>query len=204
MKVILGKYPNWFGPYQLADKLIWWQNNGDPDCKWAQRADKLGEYISETWLGKLLNWANSKNTRQEYVKIDKWDTHSMDHTLALIILPLLKQLKATKHGAPKVDDFDCPQHLWSTNAKPVEEYELDENWFKRWDYVLQEMIWAFEQHTDPNEDQKFYDHSNVDPKLPFQEQLQQIHCDHDKMNHHYHRKQQAFKLFGKYFQNLWD
>ena len=39
-----------------------------------------------------------------YVKIDYWDTWSMDHTLSYIIVPMLKQLKATKHGAPYVDD----------------------------------------------------------------------------------------------------
>ena len=44
------------------------------------------------------------------VRIDDFDTWSMDHTLAPIILPMLIQLKETKHGSPKVDDADVP-HL---------------------------------------------------------------------------------------------
>ena len=42
------------------------------------------------------------------VQIDKWDTWNMDATLAHIIVPMLKQLKATKHGAPYVADEDVP------------------------------------------------------------------------------------------------
>jgi hypothetical protein len=50
------------------------------------------------------------------IKIDKWDTWSMDHTLSPIILPMLKQLKEVKHGAPNVEDEDVPEHLRSTSA----------------------------------------------------------------------------------------
>ena len=35
----------------------------------------------------------------------------MDHTLANIILPMLKQLQATKHGSPMVDIEDVPEEL---------------------------------------------------------------------------------------------
>ena len=58
--------------------------------------------------------------RKIVIHIDDYDTWSMDHTLAPIIAPMLKQLKATKHGAPFVDDEDVPEHLRSTNAKPKE------------------------------------------------------------------------------------
>ena len=49
-------------------------------------------------------------TKQQKVsiKIDPWDTWSMDLTLALIIHPMLKQLHKTSHGAPYVDDEDVP------------------------------------------------------------------------------------------------
>ena len=40
------------------------------------------------------------NPRTEKIHIDPWDTWSMDYTLALIILPMLNQLKESKHGAP--------------------------------------------------------------------------------------------------------
>lgn len=41
-----------------------------------------------------------KEDRVVNIHIDKWDTWNMDHTLALIIVPMLKQLRDTNHGYP--------------------------------------------------------------------------------------------------------
>ena len=58
-----------------------------------------------------------KNGKQrKSIKIDPWDTWNMDHTLAEIILPMLKQLRKTQLGAPYTDD-DVPEEIRSTNAK---------------------------------------------------------------------------------------
>ena len=211
MKVVIGPYLNWWGPYQIADAIFFWQDKYSDTCPWAERAHRFGEWLatnrdgSDSWLTKFCQWIHSKRQRQVYVRIDNYDVWNMDNTLALIALPMLKKLKACKHGAPKVDDFDCPQHLWSTNAKPREnEWDLDEHWFARWDYVLDEIIWAFEQEVDENSSDQFYDHTGVDDRADLNTQIQQIKCDHDGLNHYEHRKQMGFKLFGKYYQALWD
>jgi hypothetical protein len=103
------------------------------------------------------NWIASKIPRIEYVKIDRYDTWSMDATLTPIILPMLKKLKAEKHGAPFTEDADVPEHLRSTAAKPKEnEYDTDEFHFERWDWIMGEMIWAFEQMNDDDSDDQFY------------------------------------------------
>ena len=54
---------------------------------------------------------HSKKVKKEYIKIDYWDTWSMDHTLSPIILKMLKQLKATKHGSGFIDMEDVPEHM---------------------------------------------------------------------------------------------
>ena len=74
------------------------------------------------------------------VRIDKWDTWNMDVTLAHIIVPMLKQLKATKHGAPLVELEDVPEHL---RSEKTNEYGVDDTHFERWDWVMDEMIFAF-------------------------------------------------------------
>lgn len=103
------------------------------------------------------NWIANKIPRIEYVKIDYYDTWSMDATLTPIILPMLKKLKAEKHGAPFTEDADVPEHLRSTAAKPKEnEYDTDEFHFERWDWIMGEMIWAFEQMNDDDNDDQFY------------------------------------------------
>ena len=201
MKVIIGPYKNYWGPYQLAELMCFWAKKQD----WVHN---FGTWLAEnkdgsdTALTKLCNWIYQRRVRQVYVRIDKHDTWSMDHTLAHIILPMLKQLKATKHGSPKVDDFDTPQRLWSTAAKPKQDpYDIDEFWHDRWEYVLSEMIWAFEQELN-NAEEQFYNYP--DPKLPIKEQLSKITVNEQALREWEHRKQRGFQLFGKYYQHLWD
>jgi hypothetical protein len=129
----------------------------------------------------------------------------MDHTLALIIVPMLKQLKATKHGSPLVDDEYVPEHLQSTSA-PLKEndWDVDDNHFKRWDYVLDEMIWAMEQIIDDDSDSKFYDYSEVNEEADLMEQIAQMKCDYPALEAHNQRIANGTKLFGIFFQSLWD
>jgi len=196
MKAYIGNHPPYFGPYQFAGLLKF---VGVPE----KTAYNLGGKLQGTWVEKILEWMQPK--RRVWVSIDNHDTWSMDHTLALIILPMLKQLKATKHGAPNVDDEHVPEHLRSTSAGPKEdEYDVDEHHFKRWDWVLDEMIWAFTQKTLDNDTEQFFDHSGVDHSTELLEQVHAIKFDKLGLDAHEDRKQRAFELFGKYYQALWD
>jgi hypothetical protein len=151
------------------------------------------------------DYPENDNPRQIEITIDEYDTWGMDHTLALLIVPMLKQLKATKHGAPCVDDEYVPEHLRSTAAPPTEnEWDVDDNHFKRWDYVLDEMIWAMEQIVDHDNEGLFFDHSEVDEEADLMEQIAQIKCDHEGLQKHHDRIANGTKLFGIFFQNLWD
>jgi hypothetical protein len=153
----------------------------------------------------IERYPKSDIPRRVKIVIDPYDTWSMDHTLALIIVPMLKQLKATKHGAPLVDDEYVPEHLRSTSAAPKEnEWDTDTNHFKRWDYIIDEMIWAMEQIVDYDSDSKFYDHSEVNEEADIMEQVEQIKCDYAGLQKHHERIANGTKLFGIFFQSLWD
>ena len=172
MKVFIGKYPQWWGPYQIADLI---QKVGLSE----DRCDKLGDWFADTPIYTFCNWVDSKRKRKIQVRIDKYDTWNMESTLSYIIIPMLKQLKETKHGSPNVDDTDMPKELRSTSAPEKEnEWDIDDNWHDRWNWVLDEMIWAFEKIG----------------KVPEEKDLEA----QDK------RMQNGFRLFGKYYQNLWD
>lgn len=143
--------------------------------------------------------------RQQDVFLDDWDSWNADHTIALIAAPLLKQLKLTKHSSGMVDDEDVPEELRSTSAPPKEnEWDIDDNLHKRWDWVLDEMIWALTEHASGDGDSKFYDHSEVDEEADLMEQIAQIKCDNEGLDAYNARKQRGFELFGRYFTNLWD
>lgn len=149
-------------------------------------------------------YTDDDTTRQIEIRIDPFDTWSADHTLSLIIVPLLKQLKATKHGAPLVDDEDVPEHLRSTAAPPKEnEWDVDGNHFLRWDWVMDEMIWAMEQIVKDDESE-FYDDSGIDDTTDFDTQLRQMKIDREGLQRYHERMQNGCQLFGKYFTALWD
>lgn len=218
MKVKLGKFKSWIGPYQVVDwfKPIFGE----------ERIDKFTDgAFFEKWSEKVspfFQWIESKRHRNIKIQIDKYDTWNMDHTLALIILPMLIQLKATKHGAPSVDDKDVPKDLRKKAAPAVEKYETDDLWFKRWDWVMDEMIWAFTQLNDENNDDQFHtgehdilwnpidenDNTVAKEDAKYFEMLSGPNDTHvfDKKGHakHHKRIQNGLCLFGKYYSGLWD
>jgi len=165
-------------------------------------------------LGKYPKKLNAE--RKISIKIDPWDTWSMDHTLSLIIHPLLIQLKNTTHGSPLVDDEDVPEELRSTSAPPKEkEWDTDDNHHKRWEWALDEMIWAFAQKIDDRAEDQFhtgkvdikFDKVNIDGEDLY-EMVKGPNDTHvfdregwEKWNE---RKRNGFRLFGKYFESLWD
>lgn len=209
MKVIISNYRNhWLSPYTILEKVLFWLDweNISYDKPWVKRwNDRLEPFCQ------ALCWVRERiHPRYTYVKIDSWDTWSMDHTLALIVLPMLKQLHATKHGAPNVSDDDVPLALKSTSAPPTEnEWDTDDNYFRRWDYVLDEMIWAFEQTVADDDELQFFDHSECPKDIgEFIDDLNKgtskSKVDWDGLKRHNERKANGFRLFGKYYQNLWD
>jgi len=144
--------------------------------------------------------------RKINIQIDPWDTWSADHTLALIIVPLLQKMKDDKQGSPNVDDVDVPEHLRS-NAAPAKanDWDTDIYWHPRWEYVLNEMLWAMQQIASNNEDdEKFYDHSEVDESKGVMEQMKAVKIDMEGLRAHQARIQKGCELFGKYFQALWS
>jgi hypothetical protein len=202
VKVYLSKYRyHWISPYTVLEKVFFWReiDYDEPIIdKWSDRLTPICQGIQ-----KVLDFIHPKIN---YVKIDRWDTWSMDYTLSHIVVPMLKQLKETKHGSPFVDDEDVPEELKSTSAPPKEnDYDIDENHFKRWDWALNEMIWAFEQNLDDKSEEKFFDHAEWDEKeKDFGKNLHKIKIDQPGLKAHQDRKANGFRLFGKYYSGLWD
>jgi len=133
---------------------------------------------------------NVNKERKVKIQIDPWDTWNMDCTLALIISPMLKQLKEKSHGAPSVDDEDVPDHLRKSAAPPQKnEWDTDENYFKRWEWVMDEMIFAFESKNSDFWEEAFEKEGEYDWDA-------RKVCETRIAN--------GFRLFGKYYQGLWD
>jgi len=237
MKVKIGKYKDWIGPYQIAEKLMFWvpeekDEYGIPHT--AVRVHKFGEWLAHgsikpepevgdihkwgdrphTWLYKFLSWIDSKKKRTIKVHIDRWDTWSMDHTLAYIVLPMLKQLKETKHGAPFVDLKDVPKELQpkKQTKKQKDNGETDSTHFDRWDWVLDEMIFAFDSKVNDGwEDQFETGETDLQWKKLEDGDYQMVNgpnhtreYDWEGRKKYEERISNGFRLFGKYYESLWD
>mgnify|MGYP000019238642 CR=1 FL=1 len=216
MKAHIGKYRSWFGPYQLAD-LLEYVGVKDKD-----KRHEIGSKLADTWVGPFLSWVDSFKKRKVKVRIDDYDVWNMDTTLAFIVLPMLKILKEKKQGAPFVDDIDVPEELKSTSAPAKEnEWDTDDNHFKRWDYVLDEMIFAFEskhndwedQFSSGNFDKVFVPINKAGEEVPEKEAdvfrwddgpNHTYKVDWDARNAYAARVAKGFSLFGKYYEGLWD
>lgn len=245
MRVTIGPYKSWFGPYQLAEKIMFWVPKEKDEYGFPHTADRVhdfGEWLAhgsirpkpavgdesdwgddrpDTWIYKLLLWIDRKKKRKVKVHLDRWDTWNMETTLGYIVRPMLKQLKENKHGAPFVDDEDVPEELRSTSAPELSQEQKDTGhtdalFFKRWDWVMDEMIFAFEsleggsnqdwedQFTTGKYDYRF---KKIDEKGT----SEMIHgpnhtaeTDWDARKAYGERIQNGFRLFGKYYMSLWD
>tara|TARA_B110000858_G_scaffold89449_1_gene103389 strand:+ start:57 stop:599 length:543 start_codon:yes stop_codon:yes gene_type:complete len=176
----------------------------------------IGKYPRHRWYHNFLFWHFGYEPKvKEKIVIEEFDTWSMDHTLAKIILPMLILLKETKHGAPFVEMKDVPELLrWS--SKEQEDYktksEIDDKYFERWEYVLSEMIWAFEQknsndwQSQYSEGEVDWDHvDNGDGLFRLVEGPNHTHqVDRKGIKAHQKRITNGFRLFGKYYEGLWN
>ena len=152
--------------------------------------------------------------RKNVVEIDDYDVWNADWLLAEIAHPLLVKLKEKKQGAPFVDDKYAPEELRSTSCAPKENnWETDDNWFKRYQYVLDEIIFAMQEVANDyeNEPEMFekvreMTFGEIDPKTMTGELDTglEIIPHMEALNKAYHaRIQNGLMLFGVFFTSLW-
>lgn len=166
---------------------------------------------------KIGKYPKKVGDRKFKVKVSDHDVYSADTTLAVVILPVLKKIKEKKCGAPHVDNADVPENLWRPDG--VVEFDVDDNWQARWSYVLDAMIWSFEQlHPDGYEwEDQFYsgdaDYDFVESEFTDTEGNRTLELkygpnhtlefDYEGYNAHSQRIDEGLRLFGKYYRGLW-
>lgn len=206
MYVKIGKYPdrlrcNLFK--RLMERRYGYGQWPETLTRFERAVERLEDVIQTLYTP--INYCLDKRTQSVTVKIHPYDTWSMDHTLAHIIVPMLKQLKATKHGAPNVDKDDVPEALWPTAAEEQlynTTGQTDSHFFARWDWVMDEMIWAWEQKLIDWEEQYYGTWIDDETVEPFGGYFKDP--DDDGRRRHQERMTRGFLLFGKYTECLWD
>lgn len=233
MKVYIGPYKKYYGVHAIVEAIFFWQErypSRELESRWDYVLSyKLSDYLSETWVNTFLQKINDLRPKRKIkIKIHKYDSWNLDGTLTPIILPLLKQLRATKHGSGFIEMEDVPEYMRTTSTQEYEAqsvfefYKMDSqqeentkyNVHHRYDWVLDEMIWAFEQ-LQPGvdwEDQYWIVHPEMDftqhpedegsSTVPVRWKVQG-ECDWVGRQAHQDRISNGLRLFGKYFETLW-
>lgn len=174
----------------------------------------------------LGKYPKGDTPRRINVEIDKFDTWGLDHTLALIILPALIQLKHTKHGVPNefvssriggdMDRNGCFDFI------KEDENDIFDKGCDAWEETLDKMIWSFQQIAIDEDYDSKYHHGKMDigwkpiqhlnPVTGLMEEMHEMvdknPSEHwyDHVGHmlHEERIQEGLELFGKHFRDLWD
>lgn len=189
MKIFIGKYINWWGPYQLFGLLNKVGVSQDTTDEWAER--------SPDWLTDLCQWIYNQRHRRVKIKIHNYDLWSMDSTLSMIILPMLKELKEVKCGSPgDLEEFSQTSNGSSQSCFDfyAEADELAwERGHQHWSGILDEIIWTFEQLQPDHdcEEQYFISRDSTNYNL-------------NGLQLHQARIERGLALFGRYFRELWD
>jgi len=194
MKVHIGPYrTTHISAYTLFDKYIEWKHDKSywsvQDSEYT-KTDKFVERICDhiqTVLNVTINKLIGGLERKIKVRIDNYDTWSMDHTLALIVHPMLIQLRDTNHGFFHPDAEDVP-HIGKGDETDFG--HSDTNAQDRYNWVMDELVWTFEQLKNDNDYDLFY--------------TEEKGWDKDALDAHNQRIQNGLRLFGRYYRALWD
>lgn len=214
MKVYLGKYRPHISLQGTVDSVFWFLSE--------QKREQIGDWLyykdppverhpgeiyslldrsrRRTRLARIFFWVSDafSKTRISYVKIDRWDTWSMDYTLAKIILPMLLHYKEHQYGHPYgIDEPECPEDL----TKDAE----------KWAFIIDEMIFAFSCILDDEWDSEFL----KDLDEPIMVQKLENGCsrvipsrkdtiDYEGLYAKQARIRRGLLFFGKYYQSLWN
>jgi len=225
MKVDIGPYHSDLIPVHRWLRTYETMRHGgivsEDEYKWYDKVIINALDVLDDLLMPINRWSNNRK-RKIKIHIDNYDVWSVDHTLAMIIHPVLVKLKEQKHGSPPVDDEDVPDNVKSLAAPPKEnEWDTDDNHHTRWEWVLDEMIWTFGQHGLEDDSDQF--HHNPDqlqmifkeaPDIKGSKELTFNHQkdpskpkywrDDEGLKKHAERKANGRRLFAKYYEALWD
>lgn len=201
MRVHIGNYIEWIGPYQIAEKIFFWVKKYDDKFNHTKEYDRVhefGRWLSEdkngeaSWITNMCQWIYDRRKRKVKIKIDAYDIWNMDGTLSIIILPMLKMLRDDKHGSPGDmigfnQTSNSPQYCFDFYEEG-DSFAWEEG-HKQWSEIVDKMIWSFEQnHPDYDWEDQYHTDAGYDV---------------DGARLHAEKIQEGIDLFGKYYRNLW-
>ena len=167
-------------------------------------------------LVKMGKYPKNGDDRKVSVRIDPHDAWGAYHSLALIIVPMLKMVKEKKQGSPFVDSEDVPEELRRTEEDCetfLSSGDIDDKFHARWEWVIDQMIFSFEHYLNADEnDFQFWDEfpeiaefKDTDDGTGNKELVWKTKgkYNEERAKIYYDKVQNGLNLFAKYYGSLW-
>jgi len=168
-----------------------------------------------------INRVSRNRKRKIKIKVDGFDVWGADHTIALIVAPILVELRDQQNGIPSVSNEDVPPNLHYESNDGGYDAVMEDLGEQRWKFVLGEMIWTFTELAKDGEGEDQFRHNSDqlelvynDSKLDNAKTLTFNHQkDPDKLKYwvddvglseYRKRKENGLQLFAKYYGALWN
>jgi hypothetical protein len=201
MKVWLGSPTRWWHPSSILLPFKWALNISDDDYYGFE--DSVQSRFKDTRIGKWLQYMSYRSNSRRYIKIDRWDIWDAQSDLAFIIAPLLQKFRADMRGIPYTNRVDAP-HIDTEDGHDA----------ARWEWILDEMIFAFKAINDPRRENQFYSGElswhfetvELDGQTfrEFKEDSKStFEIDREGQKAYEERVANGLRLFGVYYQSLW-
>lgn len=218
MKVYIGK-PRSRVLSRIHRKYMEWKYGycyvGGNNNKWERFLEWLEDKLQGFYNITINQIIDRLPDRSVKVKVHPYDIWGVYDTLALVIAPVLREFSKELNGAPIVENEDVPAHLHMPEGWWEEKWgmngETDPHFFERWEYVVGEMVWTFETlardwehdfyHDGLIEGMKQYPSNDGIAK---ELQLKDFSVDEKGVEQTQERIKNGLRLFGKYFECLWD
>lgn len=190
MKVFFSSYSRWWHPdcILLPLKFLFRISDEEFHGKFNPESGEIEGVVQRFGNTKIGSWLRRRSYRTDqkrYVKIDQWDVADAHFNLALIIAPLLVEMRKEKLGAPFTKAADAPMFSGDDG------YDED-----RWNWILNEMIFAFSAIIDPERESQFYFKTESGSKQAYDVDIEAQMVYEDRVAN-------GLRLFGVYFQDLW-
>jgi len=206
-----GKYPRWYTTWNLESKWLSFRYGDTAAIDFPEeKYDKLDSIVIgildsvQFVLNKTINPLNEFRGQKIRVYVEDHDIYSADYTIACMALPILEKLRDEKHGYPMIEPDDIegmPEELKPTKEELQEyseNYTPDSLAEARWNWVLNEVIFAMECITDDSWEDEFFAWEDPNNMMS----LKMI--DKEGYDAKQERINRGFRLFGQFYRALWD
>lgn len=184
-----------------------------PTTTFEKFLDKLEDALQFVY-SYTVNPIFARMKRKIKVKIHDYDVWGLDNTLAHIILPALKLLEEKKHGVPFTDREDAPADAIYDDDNPDNDEYNSGYAPKRWEYIIGEMMHAFECELNEDWEDQFHT-GKIDMRWKKDDENSKFSTMYHGPNHTHvfnreefdkawDRRKNGLRLFAKYYHNLWD